>query len=410
MRKLIMAFATLLLVFGIFACNGATTLEEIESISLNFVPQNTYERGTPVTLNDKTISVKYVGVATPVSLSITAQGVAVSGDGYVSGNLKTDVVGKYTVSIVYEENMIELSYYVDDSVLLAVLNNPSNYATGTYGPKFKNVFGTESNKELFKGLKDTGDLAKLGLLFYWDKVGTTATVAGYSTAPDKVMYGGVESNNETTIGTGTVYNDIAAYVKHKAGDTFDGTTYAPSGAIWDSCYEFQQAVKDSVAYRYQNKAGNAAIGEKMIGGAAAYDVDKLLGDVYKTVMEVKTIQTFDDVPVDTFIDEMEILLYGGNLTMTLATGTITKTNFKGIEQFSAAELTSFYSKLDHFFNEHSAAGITPTTARLSFKLEKIDGSNKVNGIYGDLWKAALEVNGFTREQTDAWFIPMVPKA
>ena len=100
--------------------------------------------------------------------------------------------------------------------------------------------------------------------------------------------------------------------------------------------------------------------------------------------------------------------------MTLATGTITKANFKGIEQFSASELTSFYSKLDHFFNEHATNGFYAPTlssnARLSFKLEKIDATNKVNGIYGDLWKAALEVNGFTREQTDGFFIPIVPKA
>ncbi|MDD3958497.1 MAG: hypothetical protein PHO96_06380, partial [Candidatus Izemoplasmatales bacterium] len=160
MRKLIMAFATLLLVFGIFACNGATTLEEIESISLNFVPQNTYERGTAVTLNDKTISVKYVGVETPVTLSITAQGVTVSGDGYVGGNLKTDVVGKYTVSIVYEENMIELSYYVDDQELLAILNDSTNY--GVYKSKPNHLYANDAKQDFWKVYKDLDKLGPWG--------------------------------------------------------------------------------------------------------------------------------------------------------------------------------------------------------------------------------------------------------
>ncbi|MDD5293029.1 MAG: hypothetical protein PHW40_01800 [Candidatus Izemoplasmatales bacterium] len=408
MRKLIMAFATLLLVFGIFACNGATTLEEIESISLNFVPQNTYARGTAVTLNDKTISVKYVGVETPVTLSITAQGVTVSGDGYVGGNLKTDVVGKYTVSIVYEENMIELSYYVDDAELLAILNDSTNY--GVYKSKPNHLYANDAKQDFWKVYKDLDKLGPWGLSFYWDKVGV---VSNYSTAPATLTFGSVSGvTNQTLISHDTVMNDVTAYVEYKLSI---GTVR------WDSCYEFQQVVKDSVAYRYQNKAGNGTIGEKLIGGAAAYDVDKLIGDVYKSVKEVKTIKTFDAVPVDTFIDEMEILLYGGNLSMTLATGTITETNFKGIEQFSASELTSFYSKLDHFFNEHATNGFYASSgssnARLSFKLEKIgsdpdkpDTFKKVNGIYGDLWKAALELNGFTREQTDAWLPPMVPKA
>jgi hypothetical protein len=376
MKRIALIAVFLMTSIGIMACAEIVVPEEVDSIELNFVPQEVYELGDDVSLAGKTITVNFVDeLDDSIILDITDDDVAISGDGITSEmKLYTAVVGLYTVSFTYEDNMVEFQYIVDDPVLLGEINDPENYS----GTKLNASFWTSNY----------GSLASWGLLFYWDKIGTVNSDPGFATTPVTITIGGTAVTNPVYTLASTIENTTGAYVASKVGDTFE-----LGEEPWESGYEFQTYIKDTVAYRYQNKNANLATANFEFLNQDEYDLDLLILDVYKAIKNLKLKSVIDDKPVSYWIEEMELLIYGGDVNIEIGNEQVIVNDMVGLNEFSSVQLTEFNTLLDIYINGYFANGVTAANCRSSYKLEKVSSTTqKINGLYGNIWKAVLEVN------------------
>ncbi|MFP4186805.1 MAG: hypothetical protein ACLFSU_01390 [Acholeplasmataceae bacterium] len=221
MRKLMISLVLLAAIVMVSSCVEIT---EVESIELDWVPQEWYDiSGSNINLEDKELTVNYDdGESDTITLDTT--GVSLSGSGVDGTSMRLDRVGKFDVTVAFEGASLTFEYYVDDEDFVQAINSIE---------KIGNFKGEEDDTDTFVGYLSSLNLSTYGLEIWYDEV-----------------YEGVDGVDNSDVRG--VEKDVIATRENGYGGEFD------------NAYQVQQVILAAVSHRMATRDGRLYVEEDII--------------------------------------------------------------------------------------------------------------------------------------------------
>lgn len=121
MKKLLLLVSMVVFAFLLVSCK-TLTVNEVESLSIaGWDVQERYRLNQSVSLSDASVTVHYVASAgkDDLTLPFSTASLVFSGSGTISGGiLKTDTLGKFDISVTYDDASVTVSYEIVKNLIL----------------------------------------------------------------------------------------------------------------------------------------------------------------------------------------------------------------------------------------------------------------------------------------------------
>ncbi|MFP4177675.1 MAG: hypothetical protein ACLFTZ_02820 [Acholeplasmataceae bacterium] len=332
MRKLMVSLVLLAAIVMVSSCVEIT---EVESIELDWVPQEWYDiSGSNINLEDKELTVNYDdGESDTITLDTT--GVSLSGSGVDGTSMRLDRVGKFDVTVAFEGASLTFEYYVDDEDFVEAINNVEG--AGEYDED--EYDGTDHNT-LVGYLATREDLSIYGLEIWYDEV-----------------YEGYGENADVR----AVEEDVIATRDNSYPDGFD------------NAYQVQQVILAAVSHRMATRDGRLYVEEDIIQVIQEIEEEEF-EPIDWDLLVFNLISVYEGYVVTHVVAGGDVLassdlevyyrylfegpIYGGDtITIEVDDDTYIATNFPGITEVgSDLEFAEF---MHEYFYEDNKGGYDP---------------------------------------------------